>query len=121
MAQNMTDMPPQPGNGPTPIVGPGGAAAVMPVPPTRHRPFGVTILAIGAGILAVLLEAARAKGTQLTNAVVKDLLKTTAKAGSQGRNAMDFPATAAQPNGAVGHGLVNVDAMFAEARQRGLV
>jgi hypothetical protein len=55
MAENMTDMPPQPANIPPPIgVGPGGAAAVMPVPPTRHRPFVVTILAIGAGILAVL-------------------------------------------------------------------
>ena len=55
MAENMTDMPPPPANVPTPIgVGPGGSAAVMPVPPTRHRPFVVTILAIGAGILAVL-------------------------------------------------------------------
>ena len=35
-------------------VGPGGAAAVVPASPNRHQPIMVTILAIGAGILAVL-------------------------------------------------------------------
>jgi hypothetical protein len=54
MAENMTDMPPSSGSRPDSIVvGSGGAAAVMPSAP-RHRPFMVTVLAIGAGILAVL-------------------------------------------------------------------
>jgi hypothetical protein len=35
-------------------MGPGAAAAVAPTSPVRHRPIVVTILAIGAGILAVL-------------------------------------------------------------------
>jgi hypothetical protein len=33
---------------------PGAAAAAVPAPPVRHRPFMVTVLAIVAGILAVL-------------------------------------------------------------------
>src|SRR4051812_1813255 len=36
------------------LMGPGAAAVVVPAAPTHHRPFMVTILAIGAGILAVL-------------------------------------------------------------------
>ncbi|HZO24914.1 MAG TPA: hypothetical protein VFH48_02860 [Chloroflexota bacterium] len=36
------------------LTAPGAAAAVVPAAPTRHRPIMVTILAIGAGILAVL-------------------------------------------------------------------
>lgn len=36
------------------LMAPGAAAAVVPAAPTRHRPIMVTILAIGAGILAVL-------------------------------------------------------------------
>ena len=36
------------------VMGPGGAAAVIPASPMRHRPIMVTILAIGAGLLAVL-------------------------------------------------------------------
>jgi hypothetical protein len=34
------------------LMGPGAAAAVAPTSPVRHRPFVVTLLAIGAGILA---------------------------------------------------------------------
>jgi hypothetical protein len=36
------------------LMGPGAAAAVAPTSPVRNRPFVVTLLAIGAGILAVL-------------------------------------------------------------------
>jgi hypothetical protein len=36
------------------LLEPGAAAAAVPAPPVRHRPFMVTVLAIGAGILAVL-------------------------------------------------------------------
>jgi hypothetical protein len=36
------------------LLEPGAAAAVAPTSPVRHRPIVVTILAIGAGILAVL-------------------------------------------------------------------
>jgi hypothetical protein len=36
------------------VEGPGAAAAAVPAPPVRHRPFMVTVLAIVAGILAVL-------------------------------------------------------------------
>jgi hypothetical protein len=36
------------------LMGPGAAAAVPTTAPARHRPIVVTILAIGAGILAVL-------------------------------------------------------------------
>ena len=37
------------------LMGPGAAAAVVPIAPTRrHRPIMVTILAISAGLLAVL-------------------------------------------------------------------
>jgi hypothetical protein len=36
------------------VMGSGGATAVVPASPMRHRPVMVTILAIGAGILAVL-------------------------------------------------------------------
>jgi hypothetical protein len=36
------------------LMEPGAAAAVAPTSPVRHRPIVVTILAIGAGILAVL-------------------------------------------------------------------
>ena len=36
------------------LMGPGAVAAVAPTTPARHRPIAVTILAIGAGLLAVL-------------------------------------------------------------------
>ena len=36
------------------LVGPGAAVAAVPAAPARHRPFMVTILAIGAGLLTVL-------------------------------------------------------------------
>jgi len=36
------------------LMGPGAVAATVPTTPDRHRPFMVTILAIGAGILAVM-------------------------------------------------------------------
>src|SRR5436189_6341307 len=36
------------------LIGPDAAAAVAPTAPARHRPIMVTILAIGAGILALL-------------------------------------------------------------------
>ena len=35
------------------LLGPGAAAAVVPTSPARHRPIVVTILAFGAGLLAV--------------------------------------------------------------------
>jgi subtilisin family serine protease len=74
-----------------------------------------------AGALTLLLEATKAKGTVLTNAIAKDLLQRSCKPVSEGRNAMDFPATDAQPNGAVGYGLVNVEALFTLAKSRGLI
>ena len=46
--------PTQSGRGPGPILEGSGAAVAVTTAPARHRPFMVTILAIGAGILAVL-------------------------------------------------------------------
>src|SRR5262245_57856558 len=56
MSETTTDtIPPEPTSPPdNSLVGPGGAAAAVAPSPTRHRPFVVTLLAIGAGILAVL-------------------------------------------------------------------
>jgi hypothetical protein len=56
MADTMTDaVPPESGDGSEsiPVNSGGSAAMAAPVQP-RHRPFVVTILAFGAGILAVL-------------------------------------------------------------------
>ena len=46
--------PTEPARGTSSILMGPGAAAVVPTSPVRHRPFMITILAIGAGILAVL-------------------------------------------------------------------
>ena len=74
-----------------------------------------------AGVLAQLLQAVRARGTTLTNAMAKDLLQQSAINVSRGRNAFGFPASTSQPNGAVGWGLVDVDALFSLARSRALI
>jgi subtilisin family serine protease len=74
-----------------------------------------------AGILALLLQAAKAKGSVLTNAIAKDLLQKSARNISRGRNAFGFPATTSQPNGAVGWGLVDVTALLDLAKAQNLI
>lgn len=74
-----------------------------------------------AGVLALLLEGARAKGATLTNTAVRDLLQQSSRNVSRGRNAFGFPATTAQPNGAVGWGLVDTAALLQLAQARNLI
>jgi subtilisin family serine protease len=74
-----------------------------------------------AGVLALLLEACRAKGTTLTPAVAKQLLQQSARKVTEGRNAFGFPATQQQPNSAVGWGLVDAGALLTLAQARGLI
>lgn len=66
-----------------------------------------------AGVVALLIQAARQKGRELSPPEVADLLRQTATGVTQGFNAQSFPATPQQPNGAVGHGLVNAEAALA--------
>jgi subtilisin family serine protease len=62
-----------------------------------------------AGVAALMLAKARAKGVNLSTADVRRLLQQTAVPVQAGQNAQGFPATG-HPNIAVGHGLVNADA-----------
>ena len=65
------------------------------------------------------LCAPRALSSRIQSA--KDLLQQTARNVSRGHNAFGFPGTTAQPNGAVGFGLVNVTALLDLARTRNLI
>ena len=62
-----------------------------------------------AGIVALMVQKARAAGKVLTPAMVKTALTQSCIAVTAGRNAMGFPATG-QPNTAVGFGLVDATA-----------
>jgi len=62
-----------------------------------------------AGVIALLVAKARAKGIKLDCARVKSILEQSATAVEKGRNAFGFPATG-NPNVAVGFGLVNATA-----------
>lgn len=66
-----------------------------------------------AGVVALLLERAKAKGRTLSPAEVKTILTGTCVQVAEGRNAMGFPALG-QPNNAVGHGLVDASAALAK-------
>lgn len=66
-----------------------------------------------AGVAALLVERARAKGLALTNDDLRDLLQSTAKPVQKGNNAQGFPAVG-HPNVAVGHGLVDAAAALAK-------
>ena len=59
-----------------------------------------------AGVAALLVEQARAKGKKLATADVRTILQNSAVSVQQGRNYQGFPATG-QPNIAVGYGLVD--------------
>jgi serine protease AprX len=59
-----------------------------------------------AGVVALLIQKARAQNISLTPASVKQILEESCTAITAGRNAMGFPAVG-QPNTAVGFGLVN--------------
>jgi serine protease AprX len=65
-----------------------------------------------AGIVALMVQKARANGTQLTPASVKAALEQSCVPVTAGRNAMGFPAVG-QPNTAVGFGLVDATAALA--------
>lgn len=62
-----------------------------------------------AGVVALMVQKARAAGKVLTPAAAKAALEQSCVAITAGRNAMGFPA-AGQPNTAVGFGLVNATA-----------
>jgi len=66
-----------------------------------------------AGVVAMLLERAKANGRVLSTADVQAILRQTAVPVTSGRNAFGFPATATTPNAAVGYGLVNAAAALA--------
>jgi serine protease AprX len=65
-----------------------------------------------AGIVALMVQKARANGTPLTPASVKAALEQSCVPVTAGRNAMGFPAVG-QPNTAVGFGLVDATAALA--------
>jgi hypothetical protein len=62
-----------------------------------------------AGIVALMVQKAKAKGTKLTTAAVRDVLENSCVPVTAGRNAMGFPAVG-HPNTAVGFGLVDATA-----------
>jgi hypothetical protein len=66
-----------------------------------------------AGLVALMVEKARAKNKTLTAAEVRTILQSTADAVTKGNNAQGFPAVG-NPNIAVGHGLVNAAAALAK-------
>lgn len=66
-----------------------------------------------AGLVALIVEAARAKGSVLTTDAVRNLLQQTAVAVEKGSNAQGFPAVG-RPNVAVGFGLVDAGAALAK-------
>jgi serine protease AprX len=65
-----------------------------------------------AGIVALMVQKARAAGRALTTASAKAALEGSCVAVTAGRNAMGFPAIG-QPNTAVGYGLVDATAALA--------
>jgi serine protease AprX len=65
-----------------------------------------------AGIVALMVQKARANGTVLTPVSVKAALEQSCVLVTAGRNAMGFPAVG-QPNTAVGFGLVDATAALA--------
>ena len=65
-----------------------------------------------AGVVALLIEKARAKGRTLLPADVKRILQETGKAIEKGHNAQGAPAIG-RPNLAVGYGLVDAQAALA--------
>jgi subtilisin family serine protease len=71
-----------------------------------------------AGVAALLLEAAKAKGQKLTTAQVRDILTQTAVSVQSGNNAFGFPATG-HPNVAVGYGLIHAAAALAQVQAAG--
>lgn len=72
-----------------------------------------------AGIVALMLEAAKAKGNTLTPADVRAVLGASAQPVTAGRNAFGFPA-ARVPNTATGFGLVDFGRALTELQYRGL-
>jgi serine protease AprX len=66
-----------------------------------------------AGVVALMLQKARAAGKVLTTADVKGALQSSCVAVTVGRNAMGFPAIG-MPNTAVGYGLVDAAAALAK-------
>ncbi|MER9375424.1 S8 family serine peptidase [Mesorhizobium sp. M0491] len=66
-----------------------------------------------AGVVALMLERAKAKGRTLSPSEVKAMLTGSCTPISQGRNAMGFPAVG-QPNNAVGYGLVDAAKALAQ-------
>jgi hypothetical protein len=66
-----------------------------------------------AGIVALMVQKARAKGKTLTTADVRNALETSCVPITNGRNAMGFPPVG-QPNTAVGFGLVDATAALAQ-------
>jgi serine protease AprX len=65
-----------------------------------------------AGVVALMVARARAKGQTLTTDSVRDLLQQTAVPVQKGSNALGIPAVG-HPNTAVGFGLVDADAALA--------
>jgi serine protease AprX len=65
-----------------------------------------------AGVVALMLEKARAGGRTLDAAGVRSILEQTSRPVTTGRNAFGFPA-AGHPNVAVGYGLVDATAALA--------
>lgn len=72
-----------------------------------------------AGIVALMLEAAKARGNKLTPADARSVLEASAQPVTAGRNAFGFPA-AGVPNTATGFGLVDFSRALAELQARGL-
>lgn len=66
-----------------------------------------------AGVAAILLATAQAKGKSLSNPQLRKILEQTAVPVQTGNNALGFPATG-HPNVAVGYGLVNAGAALAQ-------
>jgi hypothetical protein len=66
-----------------------------------------------AGVVALILERADAKGRKLAPQEIKDILQRSAVPVSEGRNAFGFPASKDVPNLACGYGLVDTTAAIA--------
>jgi serine protease AprX len=66
-----------------------------------------------AGVVALLLQKAKAKNVTLSVTNIKTLLQNTSVPVTIGTNAHNIPATG-HPNGAVGYGLVNAAAALAQ-------
>jgi subtilisin family serine protease len=73
-----------------------------------------------AGVVALMLEAAAAAGTELSGSAVRTLLATTCRVPTKGRNAMGVPASPVIPNASTGYGLVNMKALLSRMRADGI-